>query len=168
MKWQVRDWRNNDFVRKHMFNNQIITENEHKGFLDGLQNSVNRKYYIAFFDGKPFGVLNTNIDSDGKKLEFGYYLTDIRYVDGGFGAILEYALLNHAFFSLNVKTVFCRVLTENKKVISLHKRFGFEIIMSDEEICFQSIGAERWKEKQKYIENIIGSILPISDIGRLC
>ena len=69
MKWQVRDWRNNDFVRKHMFNNQIITENEHKGFLDGLQNSVNRKYYIAFFDGKPFGVLNTNIDSDAKKLE---------------------------------------------------------------------------------------------------
>lgn len=168
IKWQVRAWRNNDFVKKNMFNTHIISESEHKAFLDKLQNSISDKYYIAFYGDEPFGVLNIHIDSDGTKLEFGYYLTDIKYVDSGFGAILEYALLNHAFYGLNIKTVFCRTLPMNKKVVALHERFGFDIIMCDEEICCQGISAKKWEDKRKYIENIIGSIFPINDIGRLC
>ncbi len=167
MKWQVRAWRNDDFVRKNMLNTHIISESEHKEFLGKLQNSISDKYYIALYEGEPFGVLNMHVDIDRKRLEFGYYLSDIKYVDGGFGVILEYVLLNHAFDCLKLETVFCRTLSTNKKVVALHKRFGFDSTMSDEQICYQSISTGKWKDKREYIENIIDRIFPVHDIGSL-
>lgn len=167
MKWQVRAWRNSDFVRRNMLSTHIITESEHENFLSKLQKDDSVKYYIAFYDDEPIGVLNMHIDFDGKKSEFGYYLSNIKYVDSGFGAILEYVLLNHAFFDLKLDIVFCRTLSSNKKVVSLHKRFGFDIKNHDGQICCQSITADRWKSKKEYIESILNNIFPIQDIGSL-
>lgn len=167
IKLQVRVWRNYDFVRKNMFNTHIISESEHAEFLKMLQNSVDHRQFIAFFDAEPFGVLNLHLDIEGKRLEFGYYLTDIKYVDGGYGAILEYALLNHAFFDLGLDTVFCRTLSQNKKVVSLHRRFGFDTSNPGEEVCFQSIGLDKWRERKGVIESVLDRIIPISEIGSL-
>lgn len=167
LKMQVRVWRNYDFVRENMFNTHIISESEHAEFLKRLQNIGSDRQFIAFFDAEPFGVLNLHLDIEGKRLEFGYYLTDIKYVDGGYGAILEYALLNHAFFDLGLDTVFCRTLSKNKKVVSLHKRFGFDTSNPDEEVCFQSIGMDKWRERKGVIESVLNRIIPISEIGSL-
>lgn len=167
IKMQVRTWRNDDFVRKNMLNTHIISEQEHENFLAKLQNDISVRYYIAFYDDEPIGVLNMHIDIDAQKLEFGYYLSNIKYVDSGFGAILEYVLLNHAFYSLELDTVFCRTLSNNKKVVTLHKRFGFDVIKCDEQICYQSVSADRWKVNKEYIESVINKIFPIQDIGSL-
>lgn len=167
LKWEVREWRNEDFVRANMFNNKIISEDEHKNFLNKLQYSSVDKYYIAFYEGEPFGILNMHIDFNNKKLEFGYYLSKIKYIDGGYGAILEYALLNHAFFNLKIQTVFCRTLAANKKVVALHKRFGFDILSCDEAVCHQSIDSSQWIDKKAYIENVLCRIIDLEDIGKL-
>jgi len=167
MKWQVRAWRNNDFVRRNMLSSHIISESEHEKFLSKLQKDDAVRYYIAFYDDEPIGVLNMHIDFYGRKSEFGYYLSNIKYVDSGFGAVLEYVLLNHAFYELKLETVFCRTLLKNKKVVALHKRFGFDEMSQDGEICFQSISVSKWIDKRKHIENIIGSIFPLQEIGGL-
>lgn len=167
MKMEVRTWRNYDFVRENMFNTHIISEDEHKEYLERLKKSISDKQYIAFCGMEPFGVINTHTDFKGKRLEFGYYLTDEKYVNGGFGAILEYVLLEHAFFDLRLDTVFCRTLSTNKKVIALHKRFGFDVSLGDEQLCYQNISAGKWREKREFIKNIISNIFTVADIGKL-
>lgn len=167
LKMEVRIWRNYDFVRNNMLNTHIISEDEHKKYLERLKESISDKQYIAFYGKEAFGVINTHTDFEGKRLEFGYYLTDEKYVDGGFGAILEYALLEHAFFDLRLDTVFCRTLSSNKKVIALHKRFGFDITLQDERLCYQSISAGKWREKRILVGKIINNIFAVENIGKL-
>jgi len=167
IKLQVRVWRNYDFVRNNMFNTHIISEAEHVEYMKKLKNSMTDRQFIAFHDSKPFGVLNLHLEPEEKRVEFGYYLTDARYIDGGYGAILEYVLLDHAFFQLKLETVFCRTLSTNKKVIALHKRFGFSSTSYDEQICRQTIDMESWIVRRELIGKTIDNIFPLSDIGAL-
>lgn len=164
---QVRTWRNYDHVRNNMFNTHIISEEEHVGYMKKLKTSMTDRQYIAFHDSKPFGVLNLHLEPEEKRVEFGYYLTDARYIDGGYGAILEYVLLDHAFLHLKLETVFCRTLSTNKKVVALHKRFGFSSTSCDEQICRQSIDRESWIVRRELIGKTIDNIFPLRDIGTL-
>ncbi|AKA70305.1 GNAT family N-acetyltransferase [Clostridium scatologenes] len=168
----LRNWRNQDFVRSKMFNDSIISYDEHMKFLEILKKRNDKKFFVCFCDNKPLAVLCYDIFDDS--IEFGYYLVNKEYINSGFGAVLEYALLNHGFYKLNIYKMFCRTLDTNKKVIELHKKFGFQsfyekILVRNEykHICRQVILKHEWKEKKKKIEKIIKYLIPLENIDEL-
>lgn len=176
MKQQLRYWRNQEFVRKKMFNQGVISKEEHEAFIEKLNLDNYTKIFIAFYENKPFGVLNYHIREEGA-LEFGHYVIDEKYINSGLGVVLEYALLNHAFEGLKVKKVYCRTLTYNKKVINLHRKFGFIVEKTLKNIarrnndlldaCMQAIYPDIWEKQRKKIEKIIKYIVPLENIDVL-
>ncbi|SHJ67008.1 UDP-4-amino-4,6-dideoxy-N-acetyl-beta-L-altrosamine N-acetyltransferase [Paramaledivibacter caminithermalis] len=176
IKQQLRYWRNQEFIRKNMFNQDIISKEDHEKFLRKLEEDDSTKVFLTFYDNRPFGVLNYHLREEDS-LEFGYYLIDEKHISSGLGAVLEYVLLNHAFYNLKVKKVYCRTLTYNKKVINLHKKFGFivqktlkNIIKRDGkslDACMQVIYPEIWEKQRTKIKKIIKYIIPLDDIGIL-
>jgi len=100
---KMREWRNQDFVRQRMFK-----EEEHARFIEHLKDNREKNYYVCFLGNKPFGVLYYEFFRKNNNLEFGYYLTEQEFINSGLGIVMEYSLLNHAFYDLKVNKVFCR------------------------------------------------------------
>lgn len=171
---KLRDWRNQEFVREKMFNKEIITLDEHIKFLNKLAIVREKKIFICFLNEEPFGVLQYDI-ADATSIEFGYNLIDINKVNSGLGAILEYEMLNYGFYKLNRQNIFCRTLTSNRKVVELHKKFGFKskvenLIFNEEniEICYQDIYESDWKNIENKFKKTINVLIPLDNIKWIC
>ncbi|GAE87801.1 UDP-4-amino-4,6-dideoxy-N-acetyl-beta-L-altrosamine N-acetyltransferase [Acetivibrio straminisolvens] len=172
---KLRNWRNQDFVRKRMFNQEIITEKEHARFIEHLRNNSEKSYYICFLGSRPFGVLCYDFYKKNNNLEFGYYLVEQEFINSGLGIVMEYSLLNHAFYDLKVNKVFCRTMSSNEKVVHLHTNFGFvtegilkqhvKINDSYEDITLQAITESIWAQNKVKIEKYMRVIVDIDKIS---
>jgi len=173
-KEKIRQWRNLPFVRNKMINSHIISRDEHKKFLSSLEQNSKKRYYLVFYKMDPIGVVDYQI-YENKSLEFGFYLINENLSQVGFGAVFEYSILNHAFFDLKMNVVVCNTLVENKKVINLHRRFGFkekevheikvEKKEETKELLQQIITKEEWVKVKPNIEKAIKIIVPVEKIG---
>jgi UDP-4-amino-4,6-dideoxy-N-acetyl-beta-L-altrosamine N-acetyltransferase len=174
---KLRYWRNQDFVRDNMFSQEIICEDEHIDFIDQLREKKGKYFYLCFIGEKPFGVLYYDYFTKNNNLEFGYYLVEDKYTNSGLGVIMEYALLNHGFYDLKVHKVFCRTLTRNEKVVSLHNNFGFltEGILKQHikiydnylDLAVQAIDKNTWNVNKPKIEKYIKVLLGTHTVGKI-
>lgn len=174
---KLREWRNQEHVRSKMFNQNIISSEDHARFLHSLKENKNKKVYVAFIDDRPFGSFWFEVFDDWNNLELSYYLIDEELLNSGLGIVLEYVMLNHAFYDLKAHKVFCRTLTYNKKVVDLHTKFGFatEGVLKEQvklkdgyaDICFQGIFLPDWEGNRVRIEKMINTLVGIQNIGSL-
>ncbi|ENK0555900.1 UDP-4-amino-4,6-dideoxy-N-acetyl-beta-L-altrosamine N-acetyltransferase [Clostridium sporogenes] len=169
-KNKLRIWRNQDFVRKNMFCQEIITKEQHSQFIDSLIERTDKKFLIAFRNNIPFGVLYYTFFEKDNSIEFGYYLIQQNDINSGLGIVLEYMLLEHAFENIGAEKVFARTFDFNNKVVNLHKKFGFhtENIFKKntdldklEDVHFQSIFKYDWNKKKKKVKPLVEFICPI-------
>ena len=120
----VCNMRNSTGVRTKMYNQDVIPLEQHKKWVAGLKDRSDCRYFLACADSKVLGVVDfTSIYAD--ECEWGYYL-DEKYLNSGYGVILEYFVLKYAFETIRVQKLFCAVLDSNKNVYDTHiKYFGF-------------------------------------------
>lgn len=117
--------RNEEMVRNNMYTDHLISEEEHRIWVNKLNSSVNSKYYAVVLGGIVIGGAGIYaIDRANSRADWSFYITS-SLKRRGFGAALEYKLLNHAFFVEGLKKLNCEVFAWNTSVISLHKKFGF-------------------------------------------
>ena len=57
--------RNLDIIRKWMVNQEIISEDDHLNFVNGLRNRTDRKYYAVYKDDILVGTYNLTQESEG-------------------------------------------------------------------------------------------------------
>ena len=120
----VCNMRNSTGVRTKMYNQDIIPLEEHKKWLAGLKDRTDCFYFLAYADDKVLGVVDFTSISEFE-CEWGYYL-DEKYLNSGYGVVLEYFVLKYAFENIGVEKLFCAVLDSNKNVYDTHiKYFGF-------------------------------------------
>ncbi|NYT38019.1 UDP-4-amino-4,6-dideoxy-N-acetyl-beta-L-altrosamine N-acetyltransferase [Allopusillimonas soli] len=122
----VRHIRNQHAVRKAMYTDHIISEKEHRNWLDGL-NTDARQIVFAVLGGDPMpiGIVSiTALDTLHRKSDWAFYLDEKER--GGLGAALEYALIEYAFNDLSLEKLNCEVLEINDVVVKMHKKFAFE------------------------------------------
>lgn len=118
--------RNEKSVRKFLYNQEEITQDEHFRFLQSLKKSA-KKYYLIQFLGVNLGSINFEIKKEG--VEFGFYANPfLEFV--GIGRILEQISIFYTFFVLHKDRLILEVFKENKAVVNLHKKFGF-VVVSD-------------------------------------
>ena len=137
----VLSWRNHENVRKYMYTQSKISEEEHAKWWQTVKRTKDCKYLIYEADGIPLGVISFNaINLMHKRSTWAFYASSD--APKGSGSKMEFLALNYAFGTLLLRKLSCEVLSYNSSVISMHKKFGFE-----EEGRFLShfwIGEQSW------------------------
>ena len=74
-KIKVWNWRNEESIRRFMYNKELIPFENHLKFLEGLKNREDVYYWLVERDGVIVGVNNlTSVDLHQSRAELGYYM----------------------------------------------------------------------------------------------
>jgi UDP-4-amino-4,6-dideoxy-N-acetyl-beta-L-altrosamine N-acetyltransferase len=124
---QVRRLRNLPDVRRYMYTAHEIGEAEHQAWLASLQGNPRQSVFVVLNDGHPIGVVSLSaIDATQQTADWAFYL-DPQVQGKGFGSLVEFWLLDHAFGDAGLEKLNCEVLHSNTAVIGMHQKFGFAL-----------------------------------------
>jgi UDP-4-amino-4,6-dideoxy-N-acetyl-beta-L-altrosamine N-acetyltransferase len=127
----ILEIRNEERVRKNMFNNKIISLEEHllwkKIF---LESNTDRFYCIKYKNIIVGGLGLKNYNIKNLSADWAFYVSESKNFIG-LGAAIENKALNYFFDNYKIKNIFCYILISNAAVINLHKKFGFKKITMD-------------------------------------
>lgn len=122
----VRRWRNSETIRKWMYNEHIISEEEHKKFINSLKNSKDKVYWLVKKEDLPIGTLSfVNINWYHRRAYFGMYANPEKY-SKGIGRNLLFLAIHVGFKLLNFHTLKLEVIEDNNTAISLYRKFSFK------------------------------------------
>lgn len=125
-KLMVLDWRNNEDVRKWMYNSDIISKEEHLAFIDILKSDETKQYYLVSYKENYIGAIYfTDIDSTSKTAKFGIYSNPSLK---GNGKILMGSICEFGFNILNLHKIVADVFANNQRAINLYHHFNFQKI----------------------------------------
>lgn len=122
----ILDWRNNEDIRKWMYNQSIITLEEHYSFLKKLKYDKNNLYFIVkdLYDNY-IGVIYLNkINFFHKNSYLGIYKSPNSKLSG---KLLMESIIDLAFKILNLHTLKLEVREDNIKAIKFYESFGFRV-----------------------------------------
>jgi UDP-4-amino-4,6-dideoxy-N-acetyl-beta-L-altrosamine N-acetyltransferase len=120
----ILPWRNHPSIRAYMYNDEIISENEHMGWWGKISKSQSDAYFIYKEDGIDLGVCNfTQLSKLHRRAFWAFYARPD--APKGIGKKMEYLMLTKAFEELGLVKLNCEVLSSNMAVVNLHKKFGF-------------------------------------------
>lgn len=120
----VRAWRNHIDVRRFMYTQHEISEQEHRAWFQRAQTDSQRHLLLAERADQPFGFVNIQVlDVVAKRAEWGFYLAP--EAERGSGQALGTAALNHAFCHLALHKLCSETFADNLRSIRFHERLGF-------------------------------------------
>jgi UDP-4-amino-4,6-dideoxy-N-acetyl-beta-L-altrosamine N-acetyltransferase len=149
------EWRNDERVRRNMFTSHIISNEEHIAWWNSISSRDNVAPYVFEVSGIPTGFLSFyNMDAHLGTSSWTFHVSP--NAAPGKGSQLEFLALDEAFLELKIDLLQCEVLSFNKSVINLHKKFGFEIVANvcrelngcNQEIVQLQMNKERWLLKR--------------------
>jgi len=147
-KKMVLSWRNHSEIKKWMYNSNDILLESHLEYIESLNNSLDKLYFLVKKDSNYIGVIDfTSIDRDKKSSEFGLYANASTQIPG-VGRVLENICIDYAFNILKIKTLKLEVFSDNIQVRNLHKKFHFQetqkkIVNNKEVICMELKNEDR-------------------------
>lgn len=119
----VLSWRNHENVRNHMYNDEIITLQNHEAFIASLHHCHNKVYMLVFENNIPIGVIDL-VDITDTSASPGLYtnpFTDRR----GVGKIILPALIDYAYETLHLLKLNLECFESNKGAQDLYQKFHF-------------------------------------------
>jgi UDP-4-amino-4,6-dideoxy-N-acetyl-beta-L-altrosamine N-acetyltransferase len=140
----VLKMRNHPEIKKWMYNQNDITEEQHLDFVEMLRSNQQMKYFIVRQNENIIGSINfTNFNYLHSEADFGLYANPFLSITGA-GRILEETAISYAKNLLELIYLNLEVFEENKKVINLHKKYGFtkvgaKTINNQPVLCMQKI-----------------------------
>ena len=122
---KIRDLRNLENVKKFMYTDHIISEQEHINYITKLKNDKKNLVFIIFnHTNEIIGLVSLNsIDKLHKKADWAFYTNpEIKNI----GGVIEYYFIEFFFNQLNFEKLNCEVIENNISTRKLHKKFLFE------------------------------------------
>ncbi|MCN0152475.1 GNAT family N-acetyltransferase [Salinispora arenicola] len=129
----IRRWRNHPQVRGISLTQHEIGPEEHLAWWSAVREEPDRRVLIYLHGGQPAGVVTfAGVTSPDKDLTWGFYL-DIDGLEKRGELLpawmgLQRAAIEHAFESLTARTLGGETLADNRQVLALHRRFGFQVV----------------------------------------
>ncbi|MFN3599665.1 MAG: UDP-4-amino-4,6-dideoxy-N-acetyl-beta-L-altrosamine N-acetyltransferase, partial [Aquificaceae bacterium] len=118
-------WRNHPEVRKWMFSDHEISQEEHTRFIENLKRDNKNFYYLAYKGDVPIGVISLiRVDFKNRNAYWGVYSNPENKILGA-GIILEKTILNLAFEMIGLHTLKLEVIEDNERAKSFYKNMGF-------------------------------------------
>lgn len=119
----ILKWRNHEKVRAFMYHAELISENEHRCFIETLKSSLEQHYFLVKKDGLDIGVIDFNhISSNSPTI--GLYVNPYLQ-EKGLGTLLMSGILTYASTVLNVTVLRAEVFALNLQAIRLYQKFNF-------------------------------------------
>lgn len=123
---QVLEFRNLPEIRKNMVTQDVIKEDNHFKFINGLKTDKTKAYYAVVFDGQLIGsVYLTDIQLTNQSALWGFYCAKRPFKFTG--KIMLWGFLNFVFKQNRMNSIYSIVLCSNKKSLDMHKLFGFDV-----------------------------------------
>ena len=168
-RMEVREWRNHDDIRKNMYSDTFISEDEHISWLTELKKNFTSRVYIAHHKNSTIGLASLNmIDYKNLSSHWAFYLNPNYLSQKGLGTLLEYHFLNYVFDNYPIEKLNCEVLDFNSSVIKMHQKFGFSIegilrknvIKNNQRVDVYCLGIckEEWATKKDSFTKIINRL----------
>ena len=121
-------WRNNDFVRCNLFNQEFLTEQQHiayfnKSIITGL---IKQYIIVTSLTNEDIGtVFFKNVDYKNNKAEVGIFIGEKAFLGGGYGTAALRSSLAIAFLELKMNKVYATIMEENNLSRKLFTKVGF-------------------------------------------
>lgn len=173
---KLREWRNQDFVRKNMTNHAIIGEDEHAKYIESLRKSDTNKVFLSLNRGEPLAIITIKINWDEKYVEPGTYIINENYLGKGYGIIMSYIRLEYIFELMPEGRMRTVILDKNETNINLQKKMGcvfekhIQVESADgkqEQASVFYLTKEMWEEGKKSIEERIEKNFGLENIKRI-
>jgi len=123
---RVLNIRNEEFIRKWMFTEGVISEAEHFAWIERLKADKSRLYLVIVGDDTcPFGAVNLKkIDPKHKSAELGFYKTQSLDEKGLMTKSLA-VFIDYSFDCLGLEKIYTEVFEGNVKSLNIHKGLLF-------------------------------------------
>lgn len=116
----ILQWRNNDNIRKWMFNSDEISFENHLSFIENLKESTMKSYWMVRYKGDPVGcVYFDNIKFDDESGEIGLFYRPDRQNHSPFGIDFVFQLYRFAFNVLGFKVLKGNIRQDNVDSLAL-------------------------------------------------
>lgn len=132
----IRNWRNQDFVRQNMFCQDIITEEEHNQWIQKVKMNDNKNLFVFYLDDVPFGVVIYTYDTVNEWVEAGFYLIAEEYQEMGYGVIMSFFTSEIAYNVLEYGKGYGEIRGHNKRAARINRFLRREI--KEEQVSLNS------------------------------
>lgn len=134
-KEMVRVWRNHPEIRNLMYNSDIISQEQHDGFINKLVNATNKFYWLVKYENRPIGVTSiVDLDWDKGQGELGYYMNpDV--IGSGEGIRFIMAINYFLFKVIGLDSLKGHAAVGNKNALMINKYIGNEFNPGTVSIC---------------------------------
>lgn len=173
---KIREWRNSDFVRKMVYEQDIISEETHRAYINKLKRDNNRGLFVFYLDEEPFGVYQYILHENEGYVENGNYLIKQEYQDLGYGMLLSYFEMEIVFNVFNYPKSYGEIFEFNRKLISMNKKMGAhleQILYKHKELegrfydVYQYTSyADEWENNKQKYEKIIYLFIDDFDLDK--
>ena len=127
----ILKWRNNDWVRKNMFVQDVLQEKDQLAWFDSINNASNY-YFIIEYLGEKVGLIHAKNFSEEEGIgEGGIFIGEYEYLETWASVMASICLLNFIFTKLEINRSVIRVLAQNKSAISYNLQLGYKIDFED-------------------------------------
>jgi UDP-4-amino-4,6-dideoxy-N-acetyl-beta-L-altrosamine N-acetyltransferase len=124
-KNMILNWRNAEHVRKNMFNEHVITKEDHDRWFENLEMDKKIIGKILLYKGAPIGFVNfTDLDYKNNKGYWGFYIGE-RKTPKGSGKVMALLALDYIFEEYKLKKLCSQILEFNEISIRYHLKIGF-------------------------------------------
>ena len=127
---QIVQWRNDPEVYRYFFEYEPQSLVRQERWFEQLLNRADEKLFMIITrQGETLGTIGlVRIDWRSRKAYLSrFYIGNPQNRLKVFGAEAEFLMLRYAFEHMNLNRLYCEVFAFNKSVVSLHKRFGFQV-----------------------------------------
>src|SRR5574344_1441545 len=158
----VLQWRNSDFIRTKMTNQDLISKNSHYLFIDSLQNKNDSIYNLVFIDDTPIGVSDfVDINYIKKTYSGGMYIGNSDYM--GYGIPILFYDYKFWFEEKGFDRTEFIILKNNKRIYEMQKKIFFAHDLCETDKCWHLFhDQESWKKIKSTLESKMCSFYCIS------
>ena len=155
----VMRWRIKPEVSQYMITDvEYKLENQCRWF-ERIANDSTYRYWLISYQGIFIGLINlAAIDRIHLRCSAGYYIGEMEYRQ--LGAMIPPYLYNYVFREMKFRKIYGEVMSENKKVLQMHKMHGFRQVGvyrdhifkngSFHDVVLIELLSETWLEQKRY------------------
>lgn len=151
-------WRNNDWVRKNMFVQDILQEKDQLAWFNSINNASNY-YFIIEYLGEKVGLIHAkNFSEEDGIGEGGIFIGEYDYLETWASVMASICLLNFIFAKTNINRSMVRVQAHNRRAISYNLKLGYKIDYEDANELRMILDKEDFLYKTTVLKSVLSKI----------
>ena len=151
-------WRNNDWVRKNMFVQDILQEKDQLAWFNSINNASNY-YFIIEYLGEKVGLIHAkNFSEEDGIGEGGIFIGKYDYLETWASVMASICLLNFIFAKTNINRSMVRVQAHNRRAISYNLKLGYKIDYEDANELRMILDKEDFLYKTTVLKSVLSKI----------